>query len=122
MILVDTSVWVDHLRSGDEQLVRLLAQQNVLCHPFIIGELALGQLTNRSAILNDLENLPAAPTASDTEVRRLIDVHRLPGSGIGYVDAHLAASALICGARGLWTRGKRLRRVLDQLALNPRLD
>lgn len=122
MILVDTSVWVDHLRSGDNQLARLLVQQSVLCHPFIIGELMLGQLSNRSAILNDLENLPAAPVASDTEVRWLVDLHRLPGSGIGYVDAHLAASALLCGARGLWTRDKRLLRVLDQLALNLRLD
>lgn len=118
MILVDTSVWVDHLRTGEAGLARLLMTGQVLCHPFIIGELALGNLSGRAAILADLENLPAAPTASDEEVRRFIDDHGLAGSGIGYVDAHLAASARLGAAQGVWTRHRRLKGVLSRLMLD----
>lgn len=121
MILVDTSVWVDHFRRGEEALHSLLLRNEVLCHPFVTGELALGQLVNRAIILASLESLPQASMASDAEVRRFIEANRLHGSGIGYVDAHLVASARLANARGVWTRDKRLLRVLDQLALNPRL-
>ena len=117
MILVDTSVWVDHLRSGDAHLARLLMNGQAVCHPFIVGELALGNLSDRETILAYLENLPAAPLASDEEVRRLIDQYTLAGSGIGYVDAHLAASAKLGALQGLWTRDKRLARVLEGLGL-----
>ncbi|MFC4726037.1 type II toxin-antitoxin system VapC family toxin [Glycocaulis abyssi] len=117
MILVDTSVWVDYLRSGEPHLAGLLMNGQAVCHPFIIGELALGNLADRSDILADLENLPAAPQASDGEVRRFIDAYDLAGSGIGYVDAHLAASAKLGALQGLWTRDKRLARVLDRLGL-----
>ena len=89
----------------------------MLCHPFVIGELALGNLSDRTAILADLENLPAVPLATDGEVRRLIDQHGLAGSGIGYVDAHLAASARLAGAQGIWTRDRRLKAVLPRLML-----
>lgn len=117
MILVDTSVWVDHLHSGEPHLAGLLMKGQAVCHPFIIGELALGNLADRADILADLENLPAVPQASDGEVLRLIDTYSLAGSGIGYVDAHLAASAKLGALQGLWTRDKRLARVLDRLGL-----
>lgn len=118
MILVDTSVWVDHLRSGEAHLASLLINGQVLCHPFVIGELALGNLSDRAGILADLENLPAAPLASDVEVRRFIDQHGLAGSGIGYVDVHLAASARLGAAQGVWTRDRRLKAVLSRLSLD----
>ncbi|WP_439632548.1 type II toxin-antitoxin system VapC family toxin [Glycocaulis sp.] len=117
MILVDTSVWVDHLRSGEPLLAGLLMNGQAVCHPFIIGELALGNLSDRADILADMENLPIAPLAADEEVRRLIDQHGLAGSGIGYLDAHLAASAKLGALQGLWTRDRRLARVLDRLGL-----
>lgn len=108
MTLVDTSVWIDHMRLSDLTLVRLLDRREVLAHPFVIGELALGSLRQRDAILDALRGLPSALVATDTEVQAYIDRHALFGLGIGYVDAHLlAGTALTRGAR-LWTRDRRL--------------
>ena len=108
MILVDTSVWVDHLRAGDRTLVRLLENSQVLVHPFVIGELALGNVRQRANLLAELQNLPQAPVASDQEVLRFIELHELFGLGIGYVDAHLLAAVRLSAGSSLWTRDKRL--------------
>ncbi|MDQ2681188.1 MAG: type II toxin-antitoxin system VapC family toxin [Candidatus Eremiobacteraeota bacterium] len=117
MILIDTSVWIDHLRLGDETLSRLLRAENVLMHPFVIGELALGSLKQRQALLSDLRDLPRAPVASDSELLHFIDQVGLPGSGIGYVDAHLLASTQLTPGSTLWTRDKRLQQVATSLGL-----
>jgi predicted nucleic acid-binding protein len=93
VILVDTSLWVEHLRRGLPRLATLLQEGQVLIHPWVIGELACGNLRHRSAVLNLLQGLPAAMVASDAEVLLLIERDRLMGRGIGYVDAHLLASA-----------------------------
>lgn len=116
MILVDTSVWIDHLRIGDPQLAALLHDRRVLAHPAVVGELALGHLSARTEILGLLSNLPHAKAATDTEVLRLIDVQHLSGLGIGYVDAHLLAASLLTGTE-LWTRDKRLAAVATRLGL-----
>jgi predicted nucleic acid-binding protein len=108
VILVDTSVWVDHLRAGDRTLVRLLENSQVLVHPFVIGELALGNVRQRANLLAELQNLPQAPVASDQEVFRFIELHELFGLGIGYVDAHLLAAVRLSAGSSLWTRDKRL--------------
>lgn len=99
MILVDTSIWVDHFRNGDPGLTVLLQTGQVLAHPFVIGELALGHLRQRDLILGDLAQLPRVVTASDVEVLGFIATRKLFGQGIGYVDAHLlAAVQLTAGA------------------------
>lgn len=107
MVLADTSVWISHIRSGEPDLVRLLEAGLVLMHPFVLGELACGNLSNREDTLADLATLPTAARASDKEVMVLIERHRLWGLGIGWVDAHLLASALITPCR-LWTLDRRL--------------
>lgn len=117
MILVDTSVWVDHLRAQDEILVQLLHADQVLVHPFVIGELALGNLSQRRQILNTLRLMPQVIVASDQEVLHFIDAHRLFGFGIGYVDAHLLADARLTAGTTLWTRDKRLRDAAGRLGL-----
>lgn len=116
MILVDTSVWVDHLRIGDPELAALLQDGRVLVHPWVVGELALGQLWGRSEVLGLLQNLPHATVATDLEVLNLIEARHLFGLGIGYVDAHLLAATLLTGA-GLWTRDKRLAAAASRLGL-----
>lgn len=117
MILVDTSVWVDHLRTGEPQLATLLERGRVLMHPAVIGEIALGSLRQRDLVLRMLAQLPQAITAGDAEVLRWIDAARLWGRGIGFLDAHLlAATRLTPGAR-LWTRDRRLREVAVTLEL-----
>lgn len=108
MILVDTSIWVDHLRRADAGLIELLEQNQVMLHPFVIGELALGNLPRRKQVLDSLQDLPSAIEASDSEVFDFINRHALFGMGIGYVDAHLLASTRLNGVM-LWTRDKRLR-------------
>ncbi|MGH7653926.1 MAG: type II toxin-antitoxin system VapC family toxin [Gemmatimonadaceae bacterium] len=107
MILVDTSVWVDHLRRGDAALTALLESSEVAVHPYVVGELACGSLRPRSEVIRLLNELPTATTASHAEVMHFITAHRLSGRGIGYVDAHLLASAAIDGL-SLWTRDKAL--------------
>lgn len=116
MILVDTSVWIDHLRQGDEELVQLLNRGQVLTHPHVIGELALGSLQNRRTVLDALQALPQTAVAADDEVFRFIDANALAGVGIGYVDAHLLAAVRLTPGSRLWTRDKRV------LAVSTRLD
>jgi len=117
MILVDTSVWVDHLRDGAPALAAALEQGSVLMHPFVLGELACGNLKNRGEVLRLLGNLPAAPLATDPEALDYIERRALMGRGIGYVDVHLLASAALAGAARLWTRDKRLAAVAADLKL-----
>jgi predicted nucleic acid-binding protein len=114
LILVDTSVWVDHLRRGDAQLADLLKSNAVIMHPFVVGEIACGSLLDRALTLDLLLNLPAALVAEPDEALVYLDQHSLYGKGIGYVDVHLLASAAISGAK-FWTRDKRLRMVAQEL-------
>jgi predicted nucleic acid-binding protein len=116
MILVDTSVWADHLRAGEPELVDLLGAREVLAHPWVIGELALGNLGQRDAILAGLRDLPQTAVASDDEVLAFIERNRLAGLGIGYVDVHLLASARL-NAVPLWTRDMRLKAVAEGMGL-----
>jgi len=116
MILVDTSVWVDHLRAGVRALADYLDRGHVLCHPFVVGELALGHLSDREDILTLMDHLPPVAVATADEVRELIDMKNLMGSGIGYVDAHLVASALLAGVP-IWTFDRKLRRVTGELGV-----
>lgn len=117
MILVDTSVWIDHLRTGVERLVALLNAGRVRVHPFVIGELACGHLRQRNEVLSLLNGLPQASLASQAEVLFFIDSKALSGRGIGFIDAHLLASTAIEGTSRLWTRDKRLRKVAVDLEL-----
>ena len=117
MILVDTSVWVDHLRSGEPSLEELLNQSQILLHPFVIGELACGNLQNRQEVIALLQNMPTAPIASEEETLLLIDNHKLMGRGIGYIDAHLLASVLLGDGTRLWTRDKRLSVISQEMLL-----
>jgi predicted nucleic acid-binding protein len=116
MILVDTSVWVDHLRRNHARLKALLEAGQVLIHSFVIGELALGNLRQREAILQSLQDLPKAVSAGDGEVLGFIERNALFGLGIGYVDAQLLASARLSAAL-LWTHDKRLHEVAIRLGL-----
>lgn len=111
MILVDTSVWIDHLCVGDAELVTLLNNSRVLMHPFVLGELACGNLRNRTEVLALLKDLPRLAIATDDEVLFFIERHTLMGRGIGYVDAHLLAAVILSGVARLWTRDKRLQAV-----------
>jgi len=117
VILVDTSVWVDHLRAGDSRLVALLQAGQVLAHPFVIGEIALGTLNQRHAVLGNLAGLPQATVARDDEVLHFIDWNGLAGTGIGYVDAHLLSSAQLGAGTTLLTRDRRLRGAAIRLNL-----
>jgi predicted nucleic acid-binding protein len=121
MILVDTSVWIEHLRSASAILTELLDDGEVLGHPFVLGELALGNLQRRDAVLRVLRSLPQATSASHREVLQLIDRQLLFGRGIGYVDAHLLAAARLTAGSKLWTRDRRLQAIAAQLGLAARL-
>lgn len=117
MMLVDTSVWIDHLRHGDAELAAALqAGQVVGMHPFVVGELACGNLRARAEVLGLLQALPPVPVATDKEVLFFMDKHALMGRGIGYVDMHLLASTRLGGAL-LWTRDKRLHAIAAELGL-----
>lgn len=121
MILVDTSVWIDHLRQGDEDLARLLNAGQVLAHPFVIGELALGNLQKRDTVLNALTGLPQTSVATDEEVMCFITQHALFGMGIGYVDAHLLAAVRLSHGAMLWTRDRRLLGAAVRLGLSAKM-
>ena len=116
MILVDTSVWVGHLRKGNGQLQQLLSDGDVACHPFVLPELACGNLRNRSALLLLLRDLPQAPTVSDQEWMVFLEQHRLMGQGLGFVDVHLLASARL-GGMTLWTADRRLNAAARRLGM-----
>lgn len=117
MILVDTSIWIDHLRHGNEELATQLNSAQVLTHPFVIGELACGNLTNRSEVLTLMANLPQVAVATDHEVLFFIEQHRLMGRGIGYIDAHLLAAVSLSSPARFWTRDKRLGSITVDLQL-----
>lgn len=117
MILVDSSVWVDHLRQGDQHLVTLLEADQVLTHPFVVGEIALGSLKNREGILISLKGLPQAATATDEEVQQFIESNALFGLGIGYIDAHLLAAVRLNAGSQLWTRDKRLGAIANRMGV-----
>lgn len=117
MILVDTSVWVDHLRANDKALVALLDTGVVLAHPFVISELALGNLRQREIVLSALSDLPRTSVATDVEVLHFINRHRLFGRGIGFIDAHLLAAVQLTAGAELWTKDKRLHGVAVELGL-----
>jgi len=116
VILVDTSVWVEHLRRGLPRLATLLQEGKVLIHSWVIGELACGNLRNRADVLELLQGLPAAVVASDQEVLLMIEQHQLMGRGIGYVDAHLLASARLSHCQ-LWTQDRRLAVLTEERGL-----
>lgn len=116
MVLVDTSVWIEHFRSGAVGLDRFLQDGRVLCHPFVIGELACGNLKNRQVILSLLKALPLAVCAEDDEVLHYIEAHRLMGKGLGYVDMHLVLSANLSGVP-LWTLDQRLNQTMNGLTV-----
>lgn len=117
MILVDTSVWIQHFRSSDARLVAALNDEEVLTHPYVIGELACGNLRNRHEILDLLRQMPSAPVASDVEALQFIESRRLNGRGIGFVDVHLLASTALSNSAGLWTHDKRLDAIAGSLRL-----
>jgi predicted nucleic acid-binding protein len=117
MILVDTSVWIEHLRTGVSKLSSLLYDEQVFCHPFVIGELACRNLKNREEILTLLTALPRARVAEHREVLHLLETERLYGRGIGWIDAHLLASTLLSGC-SLWTLDKSLRRTAAGLNIS----
>jgi predicted nucleic acid-binding protein len=121
VILVDTSVWVDHLRRGDEIMLDLLERDWVLTHPFVIGELALGHLRQRAAALRNLHRLPSAIVARDAEVMRLIQTQKLHGQGLSYADAHLLAATRLTAGAALWTTDKALQNAAERLGLAARL-
>ena len=114
MILADTSVWIAHFRDGSDDLERALESGEVLCHPHVVGELACGDLRNRDAILELLQALPRAIVATDDEVLACIERNRLHGTGLGYTDVHLLASALLTPSR-LWTLDRTLGREAKRL-------
>jgi hypothetical protein len=117
MVLVDTSVWVSHFRDGNDALANLLNDGRVLCHPLIVGELACGNLKDRAVILSFLQLLPMSIEAEHDEVLSFIEDNRLMGKGMGYVDAHLIASAVLTGVR-VWTLDKKLAHIADSLHKN----
>lgn len=117
MILADTSVWIDHLRSGIATLTVLLESQRVWMHPFVLGEIACGNLSQRRRILAELQQLPAVPRSRDDEVLEMIEFRGLAGRGIGYIDCHLLASTILAGGTRLWTRDRRLAAVAAELGV-----
>ena len=117
MILADTSIWVDHLSRGDDRLAALLDARDILIHPHVIGEIALGNLRDRAGIMLRLGRLPCAARVQDEEVPAFIERHALFGSGIGLVDAHLLASTLLTPEARLWTRDRRLREAAERLGI-----
>ena len=121
MILADTSIWIDHLRSGNKQLRTLLDQGQIVIHPFIIAEIALGSLRERAKTLVLLDLLPQVRVARLSEVRLLIEARRLYSLGVGLTDAYLIASAFINSPTLLWTRDKRLRKAAEGLGIHASL-
>ena len=117
MILLDTSVWIDHLRKRDADVETLLENRDILVHSFVIGEVALGPMKQYDLVIATLAELPQAKIAADTDVLFLIKQHQIIGTGIGYVDAHLLASAKLTPGTLLWTRDKRLKQVAEAMQI-----
>ena len=108
MILVDSSVWIEHFKRANAELSALLTARVVMSHPFVVGELACGHLPRREAVLSTISTLPCAPVLAHTEVLGFVERHSLMGKGIGWVDAHLLASTIVAGRVVLWSHDKRL--------------
>jgi predicted nucleic acid-binding protein len=121
-LLADSSIWIDHIRRPDPDLAEALRADAILTHPFVIGEIAMGSIASREAMLAALADLPMAARAGDGEVRALIERHKLFGSGIGLVDAHLLASTLLTPETRLWTRDRRLREIAEGFGIESRTD
>ncbi|HWA91748.1 MAG TPA: type II toxin-antitoxin system VapC family toxin [Rhizomicrobium sp.] len=117
MILVDASVWIDHVRAPDDVMTELLLSERVLTHPFIIGEVVLGHVRRREAVLSELRELPLVGVVDDDEVLEFIHTHRLFGLGIGYIDAHLLASSKLAEGSSIWTLDRNLRAAAAKLGL-----
>ena len=118
MILADTSVWIDHLRSEDLYFASLLDRNEILIHPMVIGELACGNVSNRTEMFSDLRLLPQVPVATDDEVLFFIEYHQLMGRGIGYIDAHLLTSTTMASPQAqLWTNDRRLMDLANELGV-----
>lgn len=118
MILVDTSVWIDHFRKTDPQLSRLLTSAMVATHPFVIGEIALGSIKSRRTIIEDLASLPSVTVATDDETLGFIEKQSLAGTDVGYVDAHLLAAVKLTPEASLLTRDRKLKAAADALGLS----
>ena len=117
MVLVDTSIWIDHLRINDPELFALLDRGQIAIHPMVIGELACGNLPNRYEVLEQLEGLPPVTVATDDEVLFFIEHHRLMGTGIGYIDAHLLTATMFDRTAQLWTRDRRLKSMAIEMGV-----
>lgn len=117
MILVDTSIWIDHLHQGEPRLVALLNRNEVLSHPLVTGELALGSLADRDTLLSLLAHLPHAASASDAEILAFIEAQALYSRGLSLVDVHLLAATRLTPAARLWTRDRRLLTAAEDLDL-----
>jgi predicted nucleic acid-binding protein len=117
MVLVDTNIWINHFRKNDAKLVANLNMGSVASHPFIIGELACGNLNNRKEILELFQSLPSVPTVDSDEFLTFVESNSLMGKGLGYVDIHLLASAILAGIE-LWTNDRRLRRASQGLGIS----
>jgi predicted nucleic acid-binding protein len=114
VILADTSIWIDHFRHGDAELRRIIEDDRLLCHPSVIGELALGSLRDRGSVIAFLAAQRGAVVATHDEVMTMIDRHSIFSMGIGYTDAHLLASVLLDQRAALWTRDKQLRAAAEK--------
>jgi predicted nucleic acid-binding protein len=117
VILADTSVWIDHLRNGNGALIERLNAASVLMHPFVLGEVAMGQLRQRELVVTALSGLPRAAVATDSEVLEFIQMHALFGRGIGYVDVHLLAAVRLTATASLWTLDKKLHFIAGELGI-----
>jgi predicted nucleic acid-binding protein len=117
MVLVDSSIWIDHLRKPVRAFFGLLEGHQVLAHPFLIGEIAMGSLRDRARVLQSISELPMATLAREEEVLRMIERDALHGLGIGYIDAHLIAATRLTPDAELWTRDKRLDSIAHALGL-----
>lgn len=120
MLLVDSGIWIDHLRQTVPDLERALLAANVLGHPFVTGEIAMGSLKNRETVIDALSRLPQAETATDEDVLALVERRRLFSLGLGWIDAHLLASALLTRDARLWTEDRRLRDAAERLGIAAR--
>ena len=118
MVLIDTMVWIDHFHSNDEHLSMLLANEQVVMHPMVIGELAMGNLATRQRTLEDFAKLPEISVATHEEVLFFIEHHQLMGTGISYIDAHLLTASVLHGATQLWTRDRRMMAAATELGIN----
>ena len=118
MVLIDTVVWIDHFHSNDEHLSMLLENEQIVMHPMVIGELAMGNLANRQQTLEDFAKLPKISVARHEEVLFFIEHHQLMGTGIGYIDAHLLTASVLHDDTQLWTRDRRMMAVTDELGIS----